>query len=313
MVSTSADSHHTAKKKSTVCHFTVVRKIVGSSATRAMIEAERTALQWEAFHSSLNILEREMGVILQYMTNVGTQAALLGGFAFSLIAGVEQSPVFEAFYLALAVLSFGLFMYTIICSTLSASLGPTKAYKGKEASAMRAAIESMKSDRRKITFAYNLGVLLFMLLVILQVYVITGAPAPCVGHVHSTTQYCAHPHAPSQSVCSHASVSVSVFGICVCVCVWCVCGAYFALPPPSVRVPGSDGWVAFGIAVGVLACVMFYMAKSVREIYNQYSIDEQTVDKSRVVSGSAFLAMQSTTVLNAGEAATTSSTEGGRT
>jgi len=42
-----------------------------------MLEAERAALKWEAYHASLDIVEREMGVLLQFLTNVGTIGALL--------------------------------------------------------------------------------------------------------------------------------------------------------------------------------------------------------------------------------------------
>jgi len=137
-----------------------------------MLQAERNALHFEAQHSSLGILEREMGIVLQYLVNVGTQAALLGGFAFSLIAEVgEDVPRWlEGMYLSLAALSFGMFMFTVICSTLSASLGPTKAFKGREAGAMRDAVENMKKDRRMISGTFNVGVIAFEALVCVQVW-----------------------------------------------------------------------------------------------------------------------------------------------
>ena len=109
-----------------------------------MLEAERAALATEAYHNSLSILEREMGVLLQYLTNIGTQAALLGGFVFGSLAtevvkAGEDGQVaawFEGLFLGASAFSFGMMMYTVLISTLSASLGPTMALKGKDGSAM---------------------------------------------------------------------------------------------------------------------------------------------------------------------------------
>lgn len=52
-----------------------------------MLVAEREALKWEAHHASLDILEREMAVTLTLLSNVGTQSALVGGFAFIMFSG----------------------------------------------------------------------------------------------------------------------------------------------------------------------------------------------------------------------------------
>ena len=88
-----------------------------------MLEAERAALATEAYHNSLSILEREMGVLLQYLTNIGTQAALLGGFVFGSLAtevvkAGEDGQVaawFEGLFLGASAFSFGMMMYTVRC------------------------------------------------------------------------------------------------------------------------------------------------------------------------------------------------------
>ena len=104
--------------------------------------------------------------------NVGTQAALLGGFSFGLITKLDEDTdqALEGAFLGMAAFSFGMFMYAIICSTLVMSLGPTKAFKGRESSAMRKAIEDMKVDRKKINVAFMLGVVAFQALVCLQIW-----------------------------------------------------------------------------------------------------------------------------------------------
>ena len=58
-----------------------------SLAGSGMLVAEREALKWEAHHASLDILEREMAVTLTLLSNVGTQSALVGGFAFIMFSG----------------------------------------------------------------------------------------------------------------------------------------------------------------------------------------------------------------------------------
>ena len=141
-----------------------------------MIEAERAALAAESLHSSLSILEREMTITLNYLNNIATSAALLAGFIFSYIAPVwpreeNINRVLEGFYICVSVLSFGLLIYTVLLATLSASLAPTKAFKDREHSSMRTAIENLKSDKDKIITSYQSGVSLFLVLIAMQAWV----------------------------------------------------------------------------------------------------------------------------------------------
>ena len=145
-----------------------------------MLEAERAALATEAYHNSLSILEREMGVLLQYLTNIGTQAALLGGFVFGSLAtevvkAGEDGQVaawFEGLFLGAFAFSFGMMMYTVLISTLSASLGPTMALKGKDGSAMRLAIQHMRRDKQLVMRAFFAGTFAFLAVIIMQVWLI---------------------------------------------------------------------------------------------------------------------------------------------
>jgi hypothetical protein len=132
-----------------------------------MLEAERDALKWEAYHGSLNILEREMLVITNYMNNVGTAAALLIGF--SLTALTEEMPTAEfsdfeeGLLCLLAVISMGLMLYTVVLTTLVASLGPEHGLTGRDGTAMRSAVENMKKDRQRAQISLGLGLTFFML------------------------------------------------------------------------------------------------------------------------------------------------------
>ena len=75
---------------------------------------------------------------LYYLANICTSAALLGGFSFSLLGGVGNGGhvVLEGFYLSFGVLSFGTFMYVVICASTSAQLAPRKAFQSKEISSV---------------------------------------------------------------------------------------------------------------------------------------------------------------------------------
>ena len=118
-----------------------------------MLAAEANAIAHEAMHGSLSILEREMNVVLMYMSNVGTQASLFAGFVFVAFYeplfnnNPDAHPVASVFGMVMATVSFSAMVYTVVCSTISSSLGPTLALKGSDTSSMRKAVEYMKLDR----------------------------------------------------------------------------------------------------------------------------------------------------------------------
>ena len=56
-----------------------------------MLEAERQAMKWEAYHSSLNIIEREMTLVLDILATAGNQAALMAGFTFVCFTGDRRT------------------------------------------------------------------------------------------------------------------------------------------------------------------------------------------------------------------------------
>ncbi|KAJ8602999.1 hypothetical protein CTAYLR_001526 [Chrysophaeum taylorii] len=137
-----------------------------------MLEAEREALRWEAFHSSLNVVERELNTLTNYLSNIGTQAALISGFVFATFAPVgAQAPGLKAVYYASASLTFGLMIYCLVTSTLVTSLGPTMALKGQDGSAMRVAVEYMKDERKRTFISFAAGAVCFEIVVIAQIWI----------------------------------------------------------------------------------------------------------------------------------------------
>ena len=116
--------------------------------------------------------------VLSYLGNIGTQAALIAGFAFScFVEGFPggqlegSSHLTELTYMGLCTLCIGMMTYTVICSTLTTSLGPAMALKGKEGSAMRRAVEFMKKDRRSIMLSFAVGSLAFNAVVVCMIWI----------------------------------------------------------------------------------------------------------------------------------------------
>ena len=69
------------------------------------------------------------------------------------------------------VTCFSAMIFTVVCSTVSSSLGPTMALKGEDTSAMRRAVDYMKSDRRQIVAAFTLGVIAFYVVCLVLIWV----------------------------------------------------------------------------------------------------------------------------------------------
>ena len=118
-----------------------------------MFAAERDALKWEAYSGALSIQEREMTVVMSYLDNLGTQAALLAGFAFTCYTddmGLPEDlhPVLEGIFMMTVSLCVSTMLFTVVSSTLVSSLGPAMALRGKDGTAMRIAVEHMKTNRK---------------------------------------------------------------------------------------------------------------------------------------------------------------------
>lgn len=63
----------------------------------------------------------------------------------------EELTVFPEFVLTFfAAGGFGMLLFCVIASTLTTSLGPTKAYKGKDSASMRMAVTHMKQARAPV-------------------------------------------------------------------------------------------------------------------------------------------------------------------
>lgn len=124
-----------------------------------MLQVEANAIANEAFAHSLALLEREMDIVLQHLTNLGTEAALISGFVFVIFTNEIpiENEALAMLSMAFSTACFGAMVYVVVCATISCSLGPMLALKGNDPSAMRRAVEEMKHDRRRIVLAFTIG------------------------------------------------------------------------------------------------------------------------------------------------------------
>ena len=140
-----------------------------------MLEAERNALAVEAYHNSLNIVERELQIYLNDLSMVGTQAALLAGFSIGFMGeavGVSQDAnvAFEAVFTGMVALTFGLMMYVVGCALVLYSLAPSLALRGSSGSSMRAAVEKIKRDLTSTKRAFGFGSTAFFAVIIMKAW-----------------------------------------------------------------------------------------------------------------------------------------------
>ena len=141
-----------------------------------MIEAEFNALKAEGYHSSLLIIERLLQMHLNDISMVGTQAALLAGFAISFLGQdvakgtMEASVSLDMTFIGLVATTFGLMMFVVITSTLLYSMAPNLALRGTSGGAMRISVSKLESDLRFIKKMFAAGCTTFGAMVLFIVW-----------------------------------------------------------------------------------------------------------------------------------------------
>ena len=133
-----------------------------------MLAAERDAIQWTAYTDALEILVREMAVIINYLENLGNQAALVAGFAITCYMAEmgfpsdTVHPVFEGAFFCCVTISVTTMLFCVVTSTLVTSLGPERGLRGQDSTSMRVAVEHMKSSRAMIRRSFGIGCVTFI-------------------------------------------------------------------------------------------------------------------------------------------------------
>jgi len=132
-----------------------------------MLRMEADAVTSAAFVNSLALVKREMELVVKQLMNIGTEAALLAGFSFIIFKDSVTSEIridnefMSMLSIGSATTCFTAATYSVVCATFSCSHGPMLALKGNDPSAMRRAVQEMKHDRRRIMYAFMIGMATF--------------------------------------------------------------------------------------------------------------------------------------------------------
>lgn len=125
-----------------------------------MLLADKHDLQQKLRLNLLQIEEKELNFYTQNCYTIGTQAALLAGFAFSAMCEVEIDRTYgehtQALWLISIVLSMTLEIGAVVKSMQLSILGPGLALRGPEGSVARA-IMVMRDEYKKVNALFYAG------------------------------------------------------------------------------------------------------------------------------------------------------------
>ncbi|GMI53853.1 hypothetical protein ScalyP_jg1352 [Parmales sp. scaly parma] len=143
-----------------------------------MLAADRSAVETELQAQAIQIKNIEMNNIDRYLQAIGTQAALICGFAAGESFCVELSNATPWYlitgYYFCNVFALILEMYCVMNATLVSVLGPTFALNGPQGS-MHASVKCMKEERLQILSAFWSGALSFGAAQMFAVWIIAPA------------------------------------------------------------------------------------------------------------------------------------------
>mmetsp|Transcript_25781 Transcript_25781/g.60183 ORF Transcript_25781/g.60183 Transcript_25781/m.60183 type:complete len:248 (-) Transcript_25781:565-1308(-) len=125
-----------------------------------MLYADKRALETNLKVSLLAIREKELNFYVSNCQSIGTQAAMLAGFAFAgLMQPLPPEPeVLRVLFLMSTVSALGLQLVTVVTTTLLSMLAPGLALRGPDG-AMHAAVDGMIDEYRLGFYTFLFGLL----------------------------------------------------------------------------------------------------------------------------------------------------------
>lgn len=141
-----------------------------------MLDADRQALSASVYHSALNIKERELVNLTNYLNNLGTMAALMFGFGVAWFVEVPSGThiAVQYIYYAMATICVAAEMYCLANATLCTVLGPTLALNGPRG-AMHAAVFGMYEERYWIWCSFAVGAVCFSINLLVYIWMILAS------------------------------------------------------------------------------------------------------------------------------------------
>lgn len=114
----------------------------------------------------MSLISKEIQVMINYFSTLGTQAALIGGFAFSLISAVTVS---SGPFFFVASVSCSLLMITLVYSSVVGSRAATMGLTGARPSEIRHTVVLMRTDKRYVEITFYLGIVTLIMALCLDV------------------------------------------------------------------------------------------------------------------------------------------------
>jgi len=129
-----------------------------------MLYADKRALETNLQVSLLKIREKELAFYTQNCIAIGTQAALLSGFAYNGIIQVdipsEAADWLKTLYLVVTTAAMGFELIAVLNSTLCSMLGPGLALRGPDGS-MHRAVDGLMLEYRLTFLFFTMGLVAF--------------------------------------------------------------------------------------------------------------------------------------------------------
>lgn len=129
-----------------------------------MLYADKRALETNLQVSLLKIREKELAFYTQNCIAIGTQAALLSGFAYNGIIQVdipsEAADWLKTLYLCVTTAAMGFELIAVLNSTLCSMLGPGLALRGPDGS-MHRAVDGLMLEYRLTFLFFTMGLVAF--------------------------------------------------------------------------------------------------------------------------------------------------------
>ena len=155
-----------------------------------MLNAEHVALESRLVSQMVSIRQREMDMLLERYSAIGTQASLLAGFAITQLTALDPSnedvaqPITYAFYITSlgCVLSS---MHVVICTMYVCNWAPRLALRGPTGSISRA-YSATRSEKQQINIMFTIGTLSFALQTVSAIWVMDGTKGVSPHSIYAT-------------------------------------------------------------------------------------------------------------------------------
>lgn len=136
-----------------------------------MIAASRDVFVANAERDAVGFIRMEIDTMQTYFGTIGTQAALIGGFAFSLVSSDINTLWADAgSFFFMASVSCSLLMMTVVYSSVVSSHAATMGLTGMQPSDVRKTVVLMRRDQWFVEFSFYSGICTFMLALCLRVW-----------------------------------------------------------------------------------------------------------------------------------------------